>query len=123
MTLRPSDTWAFFYEKRSENMNKNIIINGNCLNEMNKIESNSIDLIFADPPYYMRTTGKLIRPNGTPFQGCNDEWDKFETLEEYKRFTYQWLSACHRIIKPNGSIWIIGGMQWCDSLGSEKLLP
>ena len=64
-------------------MDRNIIINGNCLDEMKAIPSNSIDLIFADPPYYMRTTGKLLRPDGTLFQGCDDDWDKFETLEEY----------------------------------------
>ena len=98
-------------------MDKNIIINGNCLDEMKAIPSNSIDLIFADPPYYMRTTGKLLRPNGTVFQGCNDDWDKFETMEEYKKFTYQWLNACYRIVKQNGSIWVIGGMQCIYTIG------
>ncbi len=98
-------------------MDKNVIINGNSLNEMNKMESNSIDLIFADPPYYMRTEGKLVRPDGTLFQGCNEEWDKFETIEEYKKFTYQWLSACHRMLKPNGSMWVIGGMQCIYTIG------
>ena len=98
-------------------MDRNIIINGNCLDEMKAIPSNSIDLIFADPPYYMRTTGKLLRPNGTVFQGCNDDWDKFETMEEYKKFTYQWLNACYRIVKQNGSIWVIGGMQCIYTIG------
>ena len=84
---------------------------------MKVIPSKSIDLIFADPPYYMRTTGKLLRPNGTVFQGCNDDWDKFEKLEEYKKFTFEWLNDCYRILKPNGSIWIIGGMQCIYTIG------
>jgi len=98
-------------------MNKNVIINGNCLNEMKIIPSNSIDLIFADPPYYMRTEGILNRPDGTVYKGCNDDWDKFETIEEYKKFTYQWLSACYRILNPNGSIWVMGGMQCIYTIG------
>ncbi len=116
MTLRPSDTWVFFREK-AENMNKNIIINGNYLNEIKAIPSDSINLIFADSPYYMRTTGKLFRPDGTVFQGYNDDWDKFETLEEYKEFTFEWLNDCYCILKPNGSMWIIGGMQCIYTIG------
>ncbi len=65
----------------------------------------------------MRTTGKLLRPDGTVFQGCDDDWDKFETLEEYKKFTFEWLNACYRILKPNGSMWVIGGMQCIYTIG------
>ncbi len=99
-------------------MNKNIIINGDSIDEMNKMEPNSVDLIFADPPYWMRVEGVLKRVEGTDFDGCDDEWDQFDSLEDYEKFTTDWLTACHRILKPNGSIWVIGGMQCIYTIGA-----
>lgn len=100
-------------------LQKNIIIHGNCLEEMKKIPNNSIDLIFADPPYWMRVEGVLKRPEGTDFSGCDDEWDNtFNTNQDYSEFTRQWLSECHRILAKNGSIWVIGGMQCIYTIGA-----
>ena len=99
-------------------MNENIIINGNCIVELAALPPNSVDLIFADPPYWMRVEGKLMRVEGTEFDGCDDEWDQFDTLEQYEQFTGEWLSACYRVLKPNGSIWVIGGMQCIYSIGA-----
>ena len=88
----------------------NKIIHGNCIEELKKIPHNSIDLIFADPPYYLQLPkGKrLKRANGTEVIPVDDEWDKFESYEDYDNFTKSWLSECQRIIKPTGSIWVIG---------------
>ncbi len=99
-------------------MNENVIINGNSIEEMNKMKPESVDLIFADPPYWMRVEGVLKRVEGTDFDGCDDEWDQFESLQDYEEFTKQWLQACYRILKPNGSIWVIGGMQCIYTIGS-----
>ncbi len=99
-------------------MDKNIIINGNCIEELSKMKENSVDLIFADPPYWMRTEGKLTRVEGTEFDGCDDDWDKFSSLEEYEQFTYQWLNGCKRVLKQNGSIWVIGSMQCIYTIGA-----
>ena len=99
-------------------MEKNIIINGNSIDEMAKMDENSVDLIFADPPYWMRIDGVLNRVEGTEFKGCNDKWDQFNSLEEYEDFTQKWLECCHRILKPNGSIWVIGGMQCIYTIGA-----
>ena len=96
----------------------NKVICGDSIEEMNKMQPNSVDLIFADPPYWMRTEGVLKRVEGTDFDGCDDTWDKFDSLEDYEDFTKKWLSACHRILKPNGSIWVIGGMQCIYTIGS-----
>lgn len=96
----------------------NEIINGNSIEIMNRMEPDSVDLIFADPPYWMRVEGTLLRVEGTEFDGCNDTWDQFETLEDYEKFTRNWLSACYRILKPNGSIWVIGGMQCIYTIGA-----
>lgn len=99
-------------------MKRNVIINGNSIEEMNKMEANSVDLIFADPPYWMRVEGVLKRVEGTDFDGCDDKWDQFDTLEDYETFTKAWLEACYRILKPNGSIWVIGGMQCIYTIGA-----
>lgn len=96
---------------------KNIIINGNSLIELKKIEDNSIDLIFADPPYWMRTQGTLQRVEGTEYLGCNDKWDQFETNADYEQFTKEWLEQCYRVLKKDGSIWVIGGMQCIYTIG------
>lgn len=97
---------------------ENIIINGDSIEELNKLKPNSVDLIFADPPYWMRVEGVLTRVEGTEFAGCNDSWDQFESLETYEDFTRKWLKACYRVLKPNGSIWVIGGMQCIYTIGA-----
>ena len=101
----------------------NSIINGDCIEEMKKLPSNSIDLIFVDPPYWMRVDGVLTRVEGTTYNGCDDNWDKFNSLEEYEKFTEAWLKGCYRVLKPNGSIWVIGGMQCIYTIGIKQILP
>lgn len=102
-------------------MNINTIINGDSLVELKKIESNSIDFIFADPPYWMRIDGILKRTNGTEYDGCSDEWDQFNSLDEYEIFTKNWLQECYRVLKPNGCIWVIGSMQCIYTIGAIML--
>lgn len=94
------------------------IINANSIDKMREMKDNSVDLIFADPPYWMRVSGVLHRTEGTVYRGCNDEWDnKFKSLKDYLRFTREWLTECRRILKPDGSIWVIGSMQCIFSIG------
>lgn len=96
------------------------IINGNCLEELKNLPDNSVDLIFADPPYWMRTSGILRRVEGSEFDGCSDEWDnQFKDLNDYNMFTNSWLTECRRILKPNGSIWVIGSMQCIYTIGNS----
>jgi DNA modification methylase len=86
----------------------NTIINGNCLEELKKIPNNSVDLIFADPPYNMQLKNELYRVNGTKVDGVNDDWDKFNNFKEYDNFCITWLYECKRILKDTGTIWVIG---------------
>lgn len=81
---------------------------GDCVELLKKLPDNSIDLIFADPPYNLQLNSELYRPNQTKVDAVTDEWDKFETFEEYDNFTNNWLSECYRVLKPTGSIWVIG---------------
>lgn len=101
------------------NLPLNTIIHGNCLEEMKKLPDESVDLIFADPPYWMRVEGVLKRPEGTDFSGCNDAWDnQFQSHQDYELFTEQWLKECHRLLKQNGAIWVIGSMQCIYTIGA-----
>ncbi len=95
----------------------NKIIQGNCIDILKAIQSDSIDFIFADPPYFMQTEGELIRFEGTKFNGVEDEWDKFSSFEEYDKFCFSWLRECQRVLKKNGSICVIGSFQNIFRLG------
>lgn len=86
----------------------NRILKGDCIEVMNSLPEKSIDLIFADPPYNLQLRKELHRPNMTRVAAVNDEWDRFDSLHAYDEFTHNWLSACKRLLKPNGSIWVIG---------------
>lgn len=86
----------------------NRILNGDCIEIMNSMPEKSIDLIFADPPYNLQLQNELHRPNMTRVNAVDDYWDKFDSFETYDEFTRQWLSACKRILKSTGSIWVIG---------------
>lgn len=96
---------------------KNTIIEGDTVEILKKIPDESIDLIFADPPYFMQTEGELLRTDGTKFQGVEDEWDKFSSYNDYDKFCYEWLNECKRILTKNGSIWVIGSFQNIFRLG------
>jgi site-specific DNA-methyltransferase (adenine-specific) len=89
----------------------NRIIVGDCIKNLKKIPNESVDLIFADPPYWMQTEGELIRTNGKAFSGVNDSWDKFDSFRQYDEFSISWLTECKRVLKPTGTIWVIGSFQ------------
>ena len=91
-------------------MNKflNKIVNGDSLEILKKIPNNTFDLIFADPPYNLQIGKKLTRPDDSKVNGVSDEWDYFKSFREYDNFSKKWLAECKRVLKKNGSIWVIG---------------
>ncbi len=90
------------------NLPINQIIHGDAVREMNKLPENSINLIFADPPYNMQIKKNLWRPDFSKVDGVDDEWDKFDDFRAYDAFTSAWLTAAHRVLKEDGAIWVIG---------------
>jgi len=102
-------------------MKINTIISGDCIEELKKIPENSIDLIFADPPYNMQLKNALYRPNNTKVDGVDDEWDKFTSFSEYDDFCISWLKECKRILKDTGSIWVIGSYHNIFRVGNIML--
>ncbi|MFH0965220.1 MAG: site-specific DNA-methyltransferase [Planctomycetota bacterium] len=77
----------------------------------------SVDLIFADPPYNLQLEQELWRPNQTKVDAVDDHWDQFETFEQYDEFSRNWLSACRRVLKDTGAIWVIGSYHNIFRLG------
>lgn len=86
----------------------NTILSGDCIDVMNGLPAESVDLIFADPPYNLQLKSDLHRPDNSKVDAVNDEWDQFDSFAAYDRFTHDWLKAARRILKPNGAIWVIG---------------
>ncbi len=96
----------------------NQILIGDCLEELRKLPDESIDLVFADPPYNLQLDGDLLRPNNTKVDGVDNDWDKFASFADYDRFCRAWLQECQRVLKPNGAIWVIGSYHNIFRLGS-----
>ena len=84
------------------------IIKGDCVAALEALPDNSVDAIFADPPYNLQLGGVLHRPDQSKVDAVDDEWDRFASFEAYDAFTRAWLLACRRVLKPTGTIWVIG---------------
>lgn len=84
------------------------IIKGDCVAALNKLPEKSIDVVFADPPYNLQLEGELHRPDQSKVDAVDDDWDRFDSFEAYDAFTRAWLLAVRRVLKPTGTIWVIG---------------
>ncbi|MFT4162387.1 site-specific DNA-methyltransferase [Shinella sp.] len=84
------------------------IIKGDCVAALEALPDQSVDVIFADPPYNLQLGGALHRPDQSLVDACDDEWDQFASFAAYDAFTRAWLLACRRVLKPSGTIWVIG---------------
>lgn len=96
----------------------NQITLGDNVEILKDIPAKSVDVIFADPPYNLQLSNNLYRPNQTKVDGVFDDWDQFESLKVYDDFTRKWLEGCKRVLKPNGSIWVIGSYHNIYRVGS-----
>ena len=84
------------------------IIKGDCVAALEALPDHSVDMIFADPPYNLQLGGALHRPDQSLVDAVDDEWDQFASFEAYDAFTRAWLLACRRVLKPTGTLWVIG---------------
>jgi site-specific DNA-methyltransferase (adenine-specific)/modification methylase len=96
----------------------NRILQGDCIEVMKSLPDNCVDLIFADPPYNLQLRNELLRPNQTMVDGVDDEWDQFSDFDAYDSFTRAWLSECQRVLKTDGTIWVIGSYHNIFRVGS-----
>ena len=97
----------------------NEIIAGDCISVMNSLPQDSVDLVFADPPYNLQLKGDLHRPDSSKVDAVNNDWDKFSSFDIYDDFTSAWLKAARRILKPNGAIWVIGSYHNIFRVGAK----
>ena len=84
------------------------ILIGDCVAEMDRLPADSVDCVFADPPYNLQLGGDLTRPDNSRVDGVDDDWDKFDSFRAYDEFTRGWLAEARRVLKPDGAIWVIG---------------
>ncbi len=94
-----------------------VIIVADCVAAMNSLPEASVDLIFADPPYNLQLRQELWRPDHSRVDAVNDAWDQIGGFAEYDAFSQAWLTACRRVLKPDGSIWVIGTYHNIHRLG------
>ncbi|MDP3259335.1 MAG: DNA methyltransferase, partial [Thermodesulfovibrionales bacterium] len=77
------------------------LLKGNCIEILNRARENSVDMIFADPPYFL-SNGGITCHAGKMVSVNKGKWDKSKGAEENHKFTLDWLKACQRVLKPNG---------------------
>ena len=94
-----------------------VIHRGDCIEILKSLPDASVDMVFADPPYNLQLGGDLLRPDNSKVDAVDDDWDKFGSFAEYDAFTRAWLTECRRVLKPEGSIWVIGSYHNVFRLG------
>ena len=100
-------------------MKTNVIMHGDCIEQMKKLPDNSVDVIFADPPYNMQLGGDLHRPDSTKVDAVDDAWDKFSNFAAYDDFTLAWMNEARRVLKDNGTMWVIGSYHNIFRVGAK----
>jgi len=84
------------------------ILLGDCVPLMRMLPPASVHCVFADPPYNLQLRGELRRPNDSLVDGVDDDWDQFQDFAAYDRFTRDWLAECYRLLRKDGTLWVIG---------------
>ena len=94
------------------------IIAGDCVEAMRRLPDACVDLVFADPPYNLQLGGDLARPDGSHVDAVTDHWDQFDSFAAYDKFSRLWLTEARRVLRPNGSLWVIGSYHNIFRLGA-----
>ncbi len=84
------------------------MVQGDSRKVLKELPDKCVDLVFADPPYYMQLQQELRRPDNSVVDAVDDEWDQFTDYAEYDAFVRDWLVECQRVLKDNGTLWVIG---------------
>lgn len=102
----------------SEPLPLDTLLEGDCIKILDMLPAESVDLVFADPPYNLQLRQELWRPNQTLVNAVKEPWDQFSSFAEYDTFTRAWLAACRRVLKPTGALWVIGMYHNIHRVGS-----
>ena len=87
---------------------RNTILAGDCVAHMAALPAGSVDMVFADPPYNLQLSGELHRPDNSRVDGVEEDWDRFDGFKAYDSFSRDWLGAARRVLKDDGTLWVIG---------------
>ncbi len=102
-----------FYQNKAKSIS---LYQGNCIDIMKQIDNETIDLIFADPPYNLSNGGFTCHA-GRMVPVHKGDWDKSRGLDDDHLFNLYWLEQCQRVLKPNGTIWVSGTSHVIYSVG------
>ena len=92
------------------------LFHGDCLEILAQIPESSVDLVFADPPYFL-SNGGITCHAGKMVSVHKGDWDKSRGPDANHEFNTAWLAACQRVLKPNGGIWVSGTSHVIHSVG------
>ncbi len=84
------------------------VVEGDCREVLRALPDGCVDLIFADPPYFLQLQKELRRPDRSLVDAVDDDWDQFRDFTEYDTFLRDWLTQCRRVLKDTGTLWVIG---------------
>ena len=84
------------------------VLLGDCIPLMQMLPPASVHCVFADPPYNLQLRGELRRPDDSLVDGVDEEWDRFTDFATYDAFTRAWLTECRRLLRKDGTLWVIG---------------
>jgi modification methylase len=84
------------------------VVVGDCVAVLDRLPAESVDLVFADPPYNLQLEQALLRPDHSQVDAVDEAWDKFASFSAYDAFTRAWLLACRRVMRKNATLWVIG---------------
>ena len=84
------------------------ILLGDSVRLMQMLPSGSVDCVFADPPYNLQLKGELRRPDDSLVDGVDEDWDRFTDFAAYDTFTRDWLTEARRLLRKDGTLWVIG---------------
>ncbi len=84
------------------------VLLGDCVRLMRMLPPASVHCVFADPPYNLQLRGELRRPDDSLVDGVDDDWDRFTDFAAYDAFTREWLGECRRLLRKDGTLWVIG---------------
>ena len=93
-----------------------VLIHGDCLKILKNIPEKSIDMVFADPPYFLSSNGVTCH-SGKQVSVNKGEWDKTLSPQDKLKFNRKWIKEVRAILKDNGTLWISGTLHNIYSIG------
>lgn len=105
--------YSVYYNDPAHNVR---LLKGDCVEILNRARENSVDMIFADPPYFL-SNGGITCHAGKMVSVNKGKWDKSKGVAENHKFNLEWLKACQRVLRPNGTIWVSGTTHIIYSIG------